>query len=134
MTEKYVKKLNVNNEDLLLKASDFTTAGKTLASSFSLPSGRYDSITLGSSGDSYTSPGNGYYYMYIPTGSSANNQIIYMENVGKPCVSSTAPGTLTAIACTLPVLSGDTVKIYYVRQGTSSTLRFYYADGNPGGN
>ena len=106
----------------------------TEVSAMGMPSGRYEALTLGNSGDSYTAPGNGYYYMYIPTGSSGNNQLIYIENVGKPCVSTTAPGTLTGIACTLPVLSGDTVKIYYVRQGTSSTLRFYYADGNPGGN
>ena len=112
-------------------STSYTT---TELSTMGMPSSRYDNITLGSSGASYTAPGNGYYYMYIPTGSSANNQLIYMENVGKPCVSTTAPGTLTGIACTLPVLSGDTVKIYYVRQGTSSTLRFYYAQGNPGGN
>jgi len=106
----------------------------TEVSAMGMPSGRYEALTLGNSGDSYTAPGNGYFYMYVPTGSSGNNQLIYIENVGKPCVSTTAPGTLTGIACTLPVLSGDTVKIYYVRQGTSSTLRFYYADGNPGGN
>ena len=87
MTEKYIEKINVSNEDLLLKASDFTTAGKTLASSFSLPSGRYEVLTLGSSGDSYTAPGNGYYYIYIPAGSSGNNQLVYIENVGKPCVN-----------------------------------------------
>jgi len=106
----------------------------TEISAMGMPSGMYEALTLGSSGDSYTAPGNGYYYIYIPVGSNANTQLIYVENVGKPCVSTSAPGTLTGIACTLPVLSGDTVKIYYVRQGTSSTLRFYYADGNPGGN
>lgn len=106
----------------------------TEVSAMGMPSSRYEALTLGSSGDSYTAPGNGYYYIYIPAGSSANNQLIYIENVGKPCASTMAPGTLTGIACTLPVLSGDTVKIYYVKQAISATLRFYYADGNPGGN
>lgn len=112
-------------------STSYTT---TEISAMGMPSGRYEALTLGSSGDSYTAPGNGYYYIYIPAGSSGNNQLIYIENAGKPCVSTTAPGILTGIACTLPVLAGDSVKIYYVRQGSSSALRFYYADGNPGGN
>lgn len=113
-------------------ASNFTDSGTTFLSGLGMSSNRRQTLTVGASGSIYTAPANGWFYCYIPTGSSSTMQTIYMENIGKPCASTTAQNNWNALACTLPFQKGDRLRLYWSKASSVRvSLYFFYAEGTP---
>ena len=109
-----------------------TNNGKILMAGMGMPSGTYETLTLGATEATYTAPANGWFNaVLLPSSSSSywlclvNNSIgmlssIYMVNFGYT----------TSIL--LPVRKGDVIQYQYRLDGTFNNhyLRFYYAQGS----
>lgn len=98
-----------------------------------LPSSTYTSLTLGSSGATYTAPADGWYSVKdnAPFGDygSASHILIINQTLGT--FSSGVAGNLTAVsAAYLPVRQSDVVQVYYMASGAGFTFRFYYTQSS----
>lgn len=104
-----------------LNAANLSAQGKSLISSIGMPSDRYEVLTLGASGATYTAPANGYFAFFS---SAVSNSSFYMSD---GYFRSTVIGaTGYANGNVFPVKKGDEVVLLY---SSSGTLRFYYAKG-----
>ena len=95
-----------------------------------MPSGTYDSLTLGASGSTYTAPANGYYTLYAiyvsgnQTAVSLKNQ---NNNIG---ASHTWYYSYSSALLSVPCAKGQTV--IFECNGTLGNIdfRFVYAKGS----
>ena len=126
-----VADLSEEVETLLdIDLSNISETGKEYISPISLPSGTYTELTLGSSGDTYTAPADG----WVDFGKAAGVSgacYINMKNVTKgyyiECRQyGSSSGTPAGI---LPVSAGDEYMIRYTNSGSTDIFRFYYAHG-----
>ena len=108
--------------------SNINNLGKILVSGLSMPSSKYDDLTLGVSGATYSAPANGWFV--FARASSANNQFNSIINVsagGLRCDSyATSSGKWTTVF--MPAKKGDTIQIEY-NTSTDKLFRFIYAEG-----
>lgn len=93
-----------------------------------MPSDRFDNLTLGASGSTYTAPADGYF-------------VICLRSTGSAYVSLRPSGIIFTqinadsgkdLACYVPVREGQTVQAYYANASISQNwnyFRFYYANG-----
>lgn len=122
--------INQVYEDLEIKAnknlSNLTAEGKSLASGLGMPSGKYQDLTLGVSGATYTAPANGYFCISkVSTGAS---QILEISGRGVNAnVYSTSSGQGLKVFC--PVEKGANVYITYSAGGKTELFQFRYARG-----
>ena len=123
--------INKIYEDMNLKAntslSNLTADGKSLASGLGMPSNKYTSLTLGSSGTNYTAPANGWFFLEKLSGASAyvqmRNKTNEMKSYARTTVNSDYLGAF------VPVRKGDVVNISYSLTGETKVFRFIYAEG-----
>ena len=109
-----------------LNAANLSTAGKSLISGLGLPSSKYDNLTLGATGTTYTAPANGWFH--ISKGGTNGSQYVYMHNDNYGiCLNNMASTASTFI---FPVIKGDVVTIDYTSTGTTYEFRFIYAEGD----
>lgn len=117
-------KANIGLENL-------SDSAKRLISQFSMPSEKYEELTLGKSTTQYTAPANGWYVLTLRMASGQQFQI-----------SNTTKQYLGTVLCTtgsnyiyvgyVPASKGDVVSISYGTLGTPTTnncLKFIYAQG-----
>ena len=107
--------------------SNISETGKNAIASISLPSETYTTLTVGSSGTSYTAPADGWVYFYKVTGSSSATYI----NIGTSyySVENRSYGSSTAgLSSILPINSGQKFTVSYSATGTSKLI-FIYAVG-----
>ena len=95
-------------------------------SGFGFPSNRYENLTLGASGSTYTAPANGYFY--ISKRASAVNQYFqfYSSTRGMLSRASTADGLINF---GYEVQKGEKVTAGYSVGGALTYFRFVYAEG-----
>lgn len=109
-----------------LNAANLSTAGKSLISGLGMPSSRYTDLTLLASGNTYTAPANGYYF--LQKNGNANQ---FMEMTSSIKIRTHIPnyngGNATIV---LPVKKGTVVTISYDVSGSTTYFRFIYADGD----
>ena len=117
--EKLVDKVDTN-------ASNFTADGKSLISSWGMPSSKYIDLTLGASGTLYTAPANG--WVYFNKIATATNQNLAMgaNGLGFSIFSSSAGQWL---GLTMPIQKGRNFYVSYTANGATNTFRFHYAQG-----
>ena len=108
-----------------LMVADYNDA-PTLAS-FGMPSNRYIDLTLGASGTTYTAPANGYFE--FKKSSTAAGQNIQLENSTGNISIGIISYSNNSLRCFLPVKKGDTIKVLYSADGTTTAFRFVYAEG-----
>lgn len=113
-------------------ASNFTDSGTTFLSGLGMPSNRYETLTVGASGSTYTAPANGLFWM--TANSNGGGQFIVISNTSK--------GNIRLISWTFDysnsrrlttfiwVNKGDRVSVSYTTRSVES-LRFFYASGTP---
>ena len=108
--------------------SNINNSGKILVSGLSMPSSKYDDLTLGVSGATYSAPANGWFV--FARASSANNQFNSIINVsagGLRCDSyATSSGKWATVF--MPAKKGDTIQVEY-NTSTDKLFRFIYAEG-----
>lgn len=113
---------------------NITTSGVKLLTSYGFPSDKFENLTLGATGSTYTAPADGWYF--LGKASTAAGQ-----HMGFSVYDSTGSVLLyqdyktMAIAPTLetigvPVSKGMVVAISYNIAGDTSYFRFVYAKGN----
>lgn len=97
------------------------------ASGIGFPSSRYEDLTLGASGTTYTAPANGWFTI---NKHGTSGQIAAFDNRDA--------GDVTWIAClsietdcriSCPAKKGDNVVLWYTASGTTNFFRFVYAEG-----
>lgn len=115
--------------DWVLNTTDETFRLPLLDGSEDLPSGRYDELTLGASGDTYTAPANGWYFVSITH--SATTGYMYLLNVESNVALTTKAVTSSGHTETNIFLKqGQTLRIGYSDVSTANAFRFIYAQGN----
>ncbi len=115
--------------DLVINQTDMTFRLPLLDGSEDLPSEKYIDLTLGASGDTYTAPANGWFY--ISKTCNANYQYVTITNMNSSLSSSTDGGNTFRANAYIPTLKGDSVKITYTTgMGSTNFFRFIYAQGN----
>lgn len=126
----YTNKANID-------ASNFTSEGTTFISNLGFPDSlRYESLSIGASGTTYTSPANGWILAHFATSGTNSNIVIRFYNNTSVMIRNVTwcnPSN-SAITNMVPVSKGDIVMINYVNvniSATNSILYFLYAEGNP---
>lgn len=111
-----------------LNAANLSTAGKSLISGLGMPSNRYDDLTLGASGSTYTAPANGYFT--IAKGINASNQFVVLYNQSNGLRTMQQPGASSGIAsCIIPAKTGQSIFCEYSLGGSTLEFKFIYAEG-----
>lgn len=110
-------------------ASNFTDAGTTFLSGLGMPSNRYETLTVGASGSTYTAPANGWFFANY-TGSG---QIRLEKSQGTTFfgTSTFAPSGTYRITMCYPILKGEKISMIYFGNIATKSLYFIYAEGNP---
>ena len=111
-----------------LDATNLSNDGRSLISSYIMPSDKYIDLTLGATDTIYTAPANGWFTLNKI--SSSSSQYIYFENnITKisSYVKSTANGDYLRVF--LPCKKGDSIKVVYNTGGATNYFRFVYAEG-----
>lgn len=99
-------------------------------STLSMPTNYYNTLTLGSSGSTYTAPADGWYF--LSKKASAVSQYASMINTTSAGVSAenNAQHGTALIRLLVPVRKGDKVQINYNLGGTTNAFRFVYVQGS----
>lgn len=115
------------NDKVDLDASNFDNTGKSQVAKLSMPSDTYVDLTLGSSGDTYYAPSNGYFTLCKAL---ADTQMlnIYNQTTGLGCTETSSGNSVPTVS--LPVRDNDIVVVNYTGTGAISFFRFVYAEGS----
>lgn len=105
---------NVNNTASILMAHN------------AMPSTKYDTLTAGASGTTYTAPADGYFYLNLNTTTSG---LLYNQTNNLRVRSWVPSGGTNATQLFIPVKKGDVVKLAY-GTGTVNSFWFIYAVGS----
>ena len=118
-------------------ADNFTEDGTTLLSGLAMPSGRFETLTVGASGSAYTAPANGWFVLrFVPTvaASTADNAVSIRtsNNFRSKAVITTVMVNKTSWL-SLPILKNNimTFQLHQSETLSDSNLYFIYAEGNP---
>ena len=109
-----------------LNAYNLSSIGKSFVSGLPMPSSRYEDLTLGASGTTYTATDNGYFWLRKTVDSS--DYIIFELDSGMS-IRSTRPSASSDSDIFIPCRKGGTVKVSYTGSGTLKYFRFIYAEG-----
>lgn len=114
--------INVNN------------SGKSLGTSWFMPSSVYTDLTMGGRGTEYTAPANGWFAF----GKRANAvgqyfNVVYVSPATIPYWSDVSSGaTGNILGHLIPVQKGQIIRIDYSAGGVDIVCRFIYAEGSKG--
>lgn len=111
---------------------NITNAGKEVCANMSMPSGRFDNLTLGASGSTYTAPADGYFFIEKVAGVTGSHYMsVYRTSPSHIRYVWFDTPTITTDRCVALCLvsKGDVIKIDYTITGTTNYFRFYYANG-----
>jgi len=119
---------NTTNITNLKDAANFTTTGKNTIAHMTMPSNRYNDLTLDVSGTTYTAPADGYVYLCKVATASAQYIRIASEtnSMATECI---ALSNGNWCRCWLPVSKSSTYTVHYNTAGDTKCFRFIYANG-----
>lgn len=116
------------NNKVDLNQMNTNTQGLSYASGWGMPSSKYNNLTFGASGTTYTAPANGWFCFYrIPN-----------DPAGYCALTNTTNGFITETRNTIskagngtwiPARKNDVIRLTYDGSGTTTIWRFYYAEG-----
>ena len=116
-----------------LSDSDFTLPQGELYGlierSNNLPSSKYDTLTLGTSGNTYTAPADGY-FMLNKTSVNTGEYVVMTNNDNGLAVIGSATTGGNNCRGWLPVRKADEIAIVYTATGTTNLFRFIYTVGS----
>jgi hypothetical protein len=117
-------------------ASNFTDSGTTFLSGLGMPSNRYETLTVGASGSTYTAPANGYVFCEYTTTSSWG--YVYIDNIdnnnnryfGNASIRNY--NGITYLCINIPIKKNNIFRVgYNTNTTTISKFYFIYAEGTP---
>lgn len=134
--ENYYTKTATEDRFAHRDADNFTTNGQNFLTSLGMPSARSESVTLLSSGSTYTAPANGLFCFYFKCQTSGNKITITNDTryTSTLMVTTVMSGTIQCVShwCR----KGDVIKLSWQSSAinlSDSSADFIYAVGNPGG-
>lgn len=102
------------------------------AAAASMPSNRYEDLTLGASGAEYIAPANG--WVNFNKLSTVNGQTITLSNMGKDNTTLIENAQTSVdgvyLHASIPVKKGDVFIAWYNAGGATTFFRFVYAEGD----
>lgn len=123
----------VNNEGLINagRINEQLSGLVEVGGSLGMPSNKYVNLTLGASGDSYTAPANGWFYLSKVAGSDWYFAQLSIVKDGATLFYVFVDAYRTS-PCTviIPVKKGDNVVATYNATGVTQCFRFIYAVGD----
>ena len=103
---------------------NLTSAGKEVCANLAMPSSRYDDLTLGAAGSTYTAPADGWFVL----SATSTNTTSYVTLSAGPIYQSNTAEINDPESVLVPVKKGDVATIYYA--GINLVMfRFVYANG-----
>ena len=118
----------LNAGEVLEAVNGVIPNNKELITSYSMMSNRYEDLTLGATGSTYTAPDNGWFIINKIAGSDWYFCALTNNNTGEYDFRAdyrTSPCTPRVYA-----RRGDVIKAEYNATGALTYFRFYYAEGN----
>lgn len=111
--------------------TNITSAGRSTISNVGFPSARFEELTLGVSGTTYTAPANGYFCLNGKPGVNANFAISFYNQTANLRQCILGNNYADWISTYIPAKKGDVVTLLHnnVTKDTHSFL-FIYAEGN----
>lgn len=106
-----------------IDAKNFSTSGKSLISSYAMPSNKYIDLALGASGTTYTAPANGW-FMLATAYNGAHYITLDNQTSFVGCVTQQSSGTIKQ---SIPAKKGDIIYVEY-NTLTSFQFKFIYAE------
>lgn len=107
--------------------SNLTDLGKSQVANLAMPSDVTTSLTVGSSGDTYTAPSDGYFLFRTNNNASSNNYT-YLYNLTANLCSYAMAGSNIVAAGFVLARAGDIVRLEYYNS-TIDTFTFTFAQG-----
>lgn len=116
-----------------IDASNFDATGKSTIANLGMPSDTFDSLTLGASGTEYTAPANG--WVQIVKNAGSDFYYVSLEsrnaaNTGRRVYDFRAEYSSSPCTPCIPVRKGQKFIVRYNATGTTTSFRFYYAQGD----
>ena len=106
---------NINNKDFFAHQS--------------MPSKVNVDLTLGSSGTTYTSPADGYFYISKLTNGTNQYLQLINQSAGNMQYFAWGPTNGAQIRLVIPAGKGDSIQIAYTAGGNTQAFKFIYANG-----
>jgi len=94
-----------------------------------LPSSKYDTLTLGTSGNTYTAPADGYFMLNKASVNAGEYVVMTNNDNGLAVIGSATTGGNNCRGW-LPVRKADKIAILYTATGTTNLFRFIYTVGS----
>lgn len=111
-------------------ASNFTDSGTTFLSGLGMPSNRYETLTVGASGSTYTAPANGYLFVQAMCNTNNYFNILNTSNNQQTLFYGVASNSVTRLW--QPFYAGTEFKIEYsTTTARVNIFRFIYTEGTP---
>lgn len=111
--------------------TNITSAGRSTISNVGFPSSRFDTLTLGASGATYTAPANGYFCLKGNSGITANFAISFYNQTANFRQSILGNNYADWVSTYIPAKKGDVVSLLYNNvTAASHSFLFIYAEGN----
>lgn len=106
---------------------NITSTGKSVISGLSAPSNTYEDLTLLASGNSYTAPANGYFWLRKTIKST---EYISLEGASGITSRYVRPAATSDCDIWIPAKKNETVYLWYTATGATKYFRFIYAVGS----
>lgn len=106
---------------------NLNTAGKKVVAHLSMPSTRYDNLTLGVSRATYTAPADG--WVFLSKTATASAQYVRITTPNGLQSENIAYASSNWCRAMLPVSKGTIFTVYYNADGTTNSFEFIYANG-----
>ena len=111
-----------------IDASNFSDVGKSAIAYMAMPSSRFTSLTLGTSGTTYIAPSHGWFYLNLIAQNLSNFSLYNSTSLYG--VGDVAGGSGFAMQLLLPCKKGDIISTSYQLAPSSYTFKFLYAVGS----
>ena len=113
----------------LKDAANFTSTGKNAIAHMSMPSSKYDDLTLGASGATYTAPADGWLFLNKIQGTANTRIEMYNQSSTQRtlCIGSSSTGQW--IYGSIQAKKDDVIEVVYSVTGSTNAFKFIYAQG-----
>ena len=108
---------------------NLTNAGTEVIAHNAMPSSKYDNLTLGASGATYTAPADGWLFLNKTQGTANTRIEMYNQSSTQRtlCIGSSATGQW--IYGSMQAKKGDVIEVVYSVTGSTNAFKFIYAQG-----
>jgi hypothetical protein len=124
----YAPYYTLSNTDYTLPYGELYGLYNRIGAASAMPSDKYKDLTLGSSGDTYVAPADGWFALNKMT-NSTNQYANFVNETNGINMTAFYPTTGSNLRLYIPAKRSDVIKCSYNAGGTTNVFRFVYAQG-----